>query len=114
MATNLPINFHMSVALHAFSDAAMKNEIPIPAGSTAVWSGSDDSVATCAADPSDSSGLTGLVTAVSTTVGATMQPACVVTIPGQSSPINVTIDSIVLASDQVAAMSGTFGAPVHN
>lgn len=114
MPSNLPINFHMSITLHAFSDAAMKNEIPVPAGSTAVFSGSDDTVATVAADPSDPSGLTGVVTAVSTNVGATMQPACVLTIPGQANPLNVVIDSIVLTSDQVVAASGTFGTPVHN
>lgn len=114
MATNLPVNFHMSVTLQAFADSGMTQPIAMPAGSTAVWSSSDDTVATVAADPSDLTGLTGLVTAVSTTVGATVQPACVVTVPNQSTPINVTLDSVVLVSDQVAAISGTYGTPTHN
>ena len=114
MPTNLPINFHMPATLQAFSDAAMTQPMPMPTGSTAAWSSSDPTVATVAADPSDPTGLTGVVTAVSTSVGATVQPACVVTVPGQANPINVTLDSVVLASDQVAAISGTYGTPVHN
>ena len=114
MATPLPINFHMSVTLSAFSDTAMKMPMPMPAGATAVWSSSDPTVATVVADPSDTTGLTGLVTDVGQTVGATVQPACVVTIPGQATPINVSLDSVIIASDQVAAISGTYGTPVHN
>lgn len=114
MATNLPVDFHFSAPIQVFADTAMTQPIPMPAGSTAVWSSSDATVATVAADPSDPTGLTGLVTAVSSTVGATVQPACVLTVPGQSTPINVALDSVVLAADLVVAASATYGPPVHN
>ena len=113
MATNLPINFHFSAPIQTFADAAMTQPIPTPAGSTAVWSGSTAD-ATVAADPSDPTGLTGLITAVSSNVGATLQPACVLTVPNQSTPINVVLDSVVLTADLVVAASATYGTPVHN
>jgi hypothetical protein len=118
MDFTLPVNSHESFTLQAHDNTPQANDIPMPAGTTAAWSSSDDTVFTVVPDPADSTGLTGLVTAVSSVVGATAIVQCALSGPGiPNGPYSVpngNTDIIAAAPPVFGSASFVVGPPSPN
>jgi hypothetical protein len=119
MDFTLPVNSHESFTLQAHDNTPQMNDIPMPAGTTAAWSSSDTTVFVVVADPADSTGLTGLVTAVSSApVGATAIVQCVLSGPGiPNAPYSVpngNTDIVPAPAPVFGSASFVVGAPAPN
>lgn len=111
MATPLGDDQHVDCTIKFEDDAG--NTIPAPAGASAAWSSSDSTVITVAADPSDSTGMTGLVTAVGKLGTATVQLS--LTVPGDpKSPYIGVGGDVIVGAGTLSTVDISFGTPVHN
>lgn len=111
MAFALGDDQHVDCTIQFMDDAG--NPVSAPTGATAVWSSSDTSIVTVAADPSDSTGMTGLVTATGKLGTAVVQLS--VTVPGDShSPYVGVGGEVLVGAGQLSTVDVTFGTPAHN
>jgi hypothetical protein len=107
----LPDDSHVQCMIQFVDDA--NNPVPAPAGASAAWSSSDPTVATVAADPSDSTGMTGLVTATGKLGVATVQLS--VTVPNDpKSPYVGVGGDVTVGAGALSAVDISFGTPAHN
>jgi hypothetical protein len=111
MAFNLPDDSHVSATISFMDDAG--NAIPAPPGAAAAWSSSDPTVITVVADPSDATGMTGLITAVGKQAVATVQLQ--VTVPGDpKSPYTGVDGDVAVGAGALNTVNITFGSVTHN
>lgn len=111
MAFALPDDSHVQCTIAFVDDAG--NPVPAPAGATAAWSSSDATVGTVVADPSDATGMTGLVTSTGKIGVFTVQLQ--VTVPGDpKSPYTGVGGDVTVGAGALSAIDITFGTPAHN
>lgn len=111
MAFPLGDDQHVDCTISFEDDAGQT--VPAPVGATAAWSSSDSTVITVVADPSDSTGMTGLVTSTGKLGTATVQ--LTVTVPGDpKSPYVGVGGEVIVGAGQLSMIDIAFGSPAHN